>query len=215
METKNTESKNVKQKTMKKLIDNEKYGFNILIAIFIILVVVIFNTYTLPIIFLAVISLILVILNAKFAYFAKINKNIANELSELNRDILNHNGKIISLSSDISEYNKYLISRINKPFEPYTLEWAIKKYFEDKDGQIIKRETNAWKDKYIFIVNNELIVHQDNSDNIPFAKTETFTEDIYAKDWITNKINSRRIANGNKKHGNEKSRNKKCETNSN
>ncbi len=171
---------------MKKLIDiyKEYYGVNIVIAIFIVLFVIGFNTYTLPIIFLAIMVIMLDILNALYEYLVRLNKSIALDYKDLFKDTLNTSDKVIKLNKEISKFNDYLISKINKPYEVSTIEWAIKECYVDINRKVIKRNIDSWKDKYIFIDNGKLVLHEQNSDNISFTNTETFAEDTLAKDWI-------------------------------
>ncbi len=171
---------------MKKLIDiyKEYYGVNIVIAIFTVLFVIEFNIYTLPIIFLAIMVIMLDILNALYEYLVRLNKSIALDYKDLFKDTLNTSDKVIKLNKEISKFNDYLISKINKPYEVSTIEWAIKECYVDINRKVIKRNIDSWKDKYIFIDNGKLVLHEQNSDNISFTNTETFAEDTLAKDWI-------------------------------
>ena len=163
---------------------NKYYVGNITIAVFIILFVIQFNIYSVEIIFLTIVILVLDILNALAEYLVRINKKIASEYKDLFKDTLNTGDKAIKLNREISNFNDYLISKINKPYEVSTIEWAIKECYVDINRKVIKRNIDSWKNKYIFIDNGKLVLHEQNSDNILFTNTETFTEDFLAKDWI-------------------------------
>ena len=163
---------------------NKYYVGNITIAVFIILFVIQFNIYSVEIIFLTIVILVLDILNALAEYLVRINKKIASEYKDLFKDTLNTGDKAIKLNREISKFNDYLISKINKPYEVSTIEWAIKECYVDINRKVIKRNIDSWKDKYIFIDNGKLVLHEQNSDNISFTNTETFAEDTLAKDWI-------------------------------
>ena len=185
---------------MNKLIEiyNKYCVGNIIIAVFIILFVIQFNIYSVEIIFLTIVILVLDILNALAEYLIRTNKKIAldykdlfidtlnhaDEATKLNKEILNTSDKTIEQNSEILKFNDYLISKISSTYEVSTIEWAIKECYVDINRKVIKRNIDSWKDKYIFIDKGKLVLHEQNSDNILFTNTETFTEDFLAKDWI-------------------------------
>jgi hypothetical protein len=163
---------------------NKYYVGNIIIAAFTIVFVMQFNIYSVEIIFLTIMVLVLDILNALAEYLVRLNKQISSEYKDLFKDTLNTGDKAIKLTKEISKFNDYLISKINKPYEISTIEWAIKECYVDINRNVIKRNIDSWKDKYIFIDNGKLVLHEQNSDNILFTNTETFAEDFLANDWI-------------------------------
>ena len=172
---------------MKKLFDiyNEYYGVNIVIAIFTILFVIGVNTYTLPIIFLAVMVIMLDILNALYEYLVRLNKSIASESIDMFKDILKHDEKVTKINNELLKFNKQLIAKMTtEQYELNTIEWAIKECYVDINRKVMKRNIDSWKNKYIFLDDGDLIVHEQNSDNVLFSNTKTFREDNLSKDWI-------------------------------
>ena len=172
---------------MKKLFDiyNEYYGVNIVIAIFTILFVIGVNTYTLPIIFLAIMVIMLDILNALFEYLVRLNKSIASESIDMFKDILKHDEKVTKINNELLKFNKQLIAKMTtEQYELNTIEWAIKECYVDINRKVMKRNIDSWKNKYIFLDDGDLIVHEQNSDNVLFSNTKTFREDNLSKDWI-------------------------------
>ena len=172
---------------MKKLFNiyNEYYGVNIVIAIFTILFVIGVNTYTLPIIFLAIMVIMLDILNALFEYLVRLNKSIASESIDMFKDILKHDEKVTKINNELLKFNKQLIAKMTtEQYELNTIEWAIKECYVDINRKVMKRNIDSWKNKYIFLDDGDLIVHEQNSDNVLFSNTKTFREDNLSKDWI-------------------------------
>ena len=174
---------------MKKLIEffNRIYVSNILIAIFISLLVFNANNRTSTLIFLAFIAFVLNILNVIIYAASKVNGEISLKAIELNSRVLEYSERTEMLLSAANKFISTLISS-NQPYEVSTLIWAIKEIY-GKNNKIMKRNNDTWKDKYVTIENDILILHQINKENISFIESETFTEDILAKDWIIDNIN--------------------------